>query len=406
MPGPEVDESAQETVEVRRASWKSDLFLAVGVVLAIVGGCCALLIVKSLGVGLFGAAVAALGIGSFRMAAPKRKVATASLERNALVLRGRGMNRRIDATAVTNGFELTAPRGVVLEVAGGTQIRVPLPERDAVPSPHAVLSTLGVDRARRVLKVEMRGQIGAMVGCLLVFFVTWFVGSMLTAFASALVPGAIVLLPFGPLAAASVVTALWYAFLRRQTLVVGRDGVRIEQGLRRRILPFSAIRSVEVDVGQGALGLALTLTDGTSLALPFFDASEEALRGIADRIRAGMSEPPPEARAAALASLSRGERTVAAWRRDLAATFGEASYRSLPLRQEDLEDLVDDPAAPAEQRLGAAFALFPGAPEATKARLRVAADTTVDPRVRVALLAATEDDEAAQAAAVDALAER
>jgi hypothetical protein len=402
MQGPDVE----ETVEVRRASWKRDLFLAVGVVLTIVGGCCALLLMKSLGVGLFGAAVAALGIGLFRMASPKRKAATASLEQNALVLRGQGMNRRIEAAAVTNGFELTAPRGVVLEVAGGTQIRVPLPERDGVPSPHAVLTALGVDRARRVLKLEMRGQIGAMVGCLMVFFAVWFVGSLLIIVASALVPSVLAVLPFAPLAAASVMTALWYAFLRRQTLVVGRDGVRIEQGLRRRILPFSAIRAVEVDRGQGAMGLALTLTEGTSLELPFFDASEEALRGIADRIRAGMTEPPPEARAAALASLSRGERTVAAWRRDLAATFGEASYRSVPLRQEDLEDLVDDPAAPAEQRLGAAFALFPGAPEATKARLRVAADTTVDPRVRVALLAATEDDEAAQAAAVDALAER
>lgn len=406
MQGPGVDEGAQETVEVRRAPWKSDLLLAVGVVLAIVGGCCALMIVKSLGVGLFGAAVAALGIGCFRLAAPKRKVATASLERNALMLRGNGMNHRIDAAAVTNGFELTSPRGVVIELSGGTQMRVPLPARHAAPSPHAVLTALGVDRARRVLKVEMRGQIGAMVGGLLVFVLAWFAGTMLTMFASALVPGTLALLPFGPLVAAPAITALWYAFLRRRTLVVGRDGVRIEQGLRTRILPFSAIRSVEVDIGQGTMGLSLTLTDGTSLTLPFFDASEEALRGIAGRIRVGMAEPPPEARAAALASLSRGERTVAAWRRDLAGAFGEASYRSLPLRQEDLEDLVDDPSAPAEQRLGAAFALFPGAPEATKARLRVAADTTVDPRVRVALLAATEDDEAAQAAAVDALAER
>lgn len=405
MGRPGVREHEEVTVEVRRASWKSDLAMAAGVVLAVFGGCCALLVMKALGVGLFGMALAALGVGCFRLAAPKRKSATAALDGSALLLRGEGMNQRIEAAAVKNGFELPSPRGVAIELRGGTQIRVPLPEREGMPSPHAVLTALGVDRARRVLELEMRGQIGAMVGSLMVFFATWFVGSMLTVLASTLVPAALALLPFAPLAAAPVITSLWYAFLRRRTLVVGRDGIRVEQGPRRRILPFSAIRSAEVDTSQGAVGLALTLTDGTSLSLPFFDASEEALRGIAARIRAGMAEPPPEARAAALASLTRGERTVATWRRDLAATFGEASYRSAPLRQEDLEDLVDDPAAPAEQRLGAAFALLPSAPEATKARLRIAADTTVDPRVRVALLAASEDDDAAQAAAVDALTE-
>jgi hypothetical protein len=98
------------------------------------------------------------------------------------------------------------------------------------------------------------------------------------------------------------------------------------------------------------------------------------------------------------AMLERGGRTADEWLahlRDVASRRG--AYRESSLRDGDLVELAADPAAPEDARAAAALLLRSGATddgEAARERIRVAASATASPRLRVALEAAADADDA------------
>jgi len=81
----------------------------------------------------------------------------------------------------------------------------------------------------------------------------------------------------------------------------------------------------------------------------------------------------------------------------------ETDYRTAALSRDDLWGLVEDPAAPPDARAGAAFVLQAGSAEPERARLRIAANATASPRLRIALDSAAEGDEQELADALDAV---
>ena len=90
---------------------------------------------------------------------------------------------------------------------------------------------------------------------------------------------------------------------------------------------------------------------------------------------------------------ARGGRDFEAWKEDVRRVLTEAvGFRGAALRPEDALRVVEDPEADPEARVGAALALMAVGGDDEKLRVRVAAETTLAPRVRIALEAASEGD--------------
>jgi hypothetical protein len=176
--------------------------------------------------------------------------------------------------------------------------------------------------------------------------------------------------------AASLIGTLW----RRQRVVVGRDGVRIHGPWRMQYIPFEIIQSV-----TGTSPILLHLDNARRVRL----RETEHARGLAKRIRAQMRRWSNERRVGVNPRLDRGDKSVAEWKEALAAGQHDG-YRNTSMRLEDLDDLVKDPRAAPEQRVGAALTL--ASDDAARQRIRIAAEACADPDMEAALEAAAEGE--------------
>jgi hypothetical protein len=179
---------------------------------------------------------------------------------------------------------------------------------------------------------------------------------------------------------------------RPTTVSVGADGVLVVEssfGRKERFHPFTGVAGVE----SGASGPVLVMKTGAHVALyrragkQTDPASDVLMEVIVERIRAGL-----DAFASAgsqlgdpAALLGRGARSYEAWRQDLRALARERSYRATALPDERLWRVLEDPAASASARAGAAVALRESLDGEGRDRLRVAAEASASPKVRVAL---------------------
>lgn len=203
------------------------------------------------------------------------------------------------------------------------------------------------------------------------------------------------------LLASSVATVL-YALNQMLRVSVGADGVRVRHLLQRaRFVPFSAIEDAVTD----GRDITLRLAGGeeivmhhpagrSSKRLGFTDRAEEG-RKLVERIKAQV-EAHRSSTAADPATFARSGRETAQWVRDVvSAADVNASYRTPAVPPDELWRIVEDAAAPATARAGAAVALRGGLDEEGRVRLRATADACAAPRLRVALetVASGEDDE-------------
>ncbi|MEO6576671.1 MAG: hypothetical protein ABIP89_22685, partial [Polyangiaceae bacterium] len=175
----------------------------------------------------------------------------------------------------------------------------------------------------------------------------------------------------------------------RPHVIIGVDGVQIAGVLRPRFIPYSAITKVYVaTIGQnGESGIALEGAFGKRV-LPTVGQSMERMRAVVRRVEAGRRGDAKEA-ARELGLLDRGGRSLADWK-DAVRSVTAGSFREAALDLNDLELVLDDHHAPLERRIGAALALHELVDG--RKRVRLAASTSADPRVRVALESAAEDD--------------
>jgi len=155
--------------------------------------------------------------------------------------------------------------------------------------------------------------------------------------------------------------------LRAPVVTVGSDGVAIQTGFGRRVLPVSAsVDPVEI----------------------LFDRSTK--KALAEHLRALREKPPAQAPIV----LAREGRSIREWRDRLRQAM-DGGYR-VAAAHDALGDLVTAPGVSREERVGAALALR-AAGDSNLPRIRVAAEQCVDPKTRAALdaLAAEEIDEQA-----------
>ncbi len=202
-------------------------------------------------------------------------------------------------------------------------------------------------------------------------------------------------MPFVPMVLsllAALVAQRWFAPRQPTRLLIGDDGLQLDSWRERFFVPYRDL--ARCDVSED--GLVLDRRDGTRMEFPG-KMSASAVLLIQDEIRrrSDVFEQPIDH---AEPLLRRGERSVSEWRESLASLRKPGhDYRSQSLDEPTLHALMTNPAADAEQRLGAALALSTTPSE--RRRIRVAARACLEPRMRVALEQIARDDTSDEALA-------
>jgi hypothetical protein len=280
---------------------------------------------------------------------------------------------------------------VELDLADGRLVTVDTRDRS---SAERLLEAAGVSAAQRRTRIalfdgdEARGRVLALLLML----------SALIAL-SATTEGAYVLVVLGTLLAALVAHALRTAWRKPMEVSVGTDGIEFSWGGERRFYGLDEIH----DIRSTDEGFAIILQDGERVSFVTSAHSPERLRALALRVRTAVQARARLPRTeASLAVLDRAGRSLPQWRRALDRLGKRAGdYRSISLSRDEMTVVVSDPGAKPQHRVAAALALAAtGDPDALQ-RVRVAADTGVSPRMRIALEGIAEespDDEAIEQA--------
>lgn len=202
---------------------------------------------------------------------------------------------------------------------------------------------------------------------------------------------------------------------------VGADGVLLRRLGTKRFIPiadmvhataiternqWSMYRLVRIEMAMGPPVDIVTAAGkggfrrSQPIAAPAWAAQWMQLRSdiLAERINEaidGAKERPKGTFAAAASVLSRRSRPVSEWVAALRSMKeGTPTFREgLTLAIDELWKILEDPDAQEEKRAAAAVALSPRIDDSGRGRLRVAAQATVAPKLRVALEAAASDDD-------------
>jgi hypothetical protein len=196
----------------------------------------------------------------------------------------------------------------------------------------------------------------------------------------------------------------------RSRIEVAADGVFLRWLFFSRFVPFGEIENVWFEPGkprgffrrgesarlilQGAKGPRLSVT--SRAGTPDLEQAARAIDvGVKSYQASGQRAPFDSARLA-----RSGAKAVDWLSRIRALARMPASYREAPPSHDELVRIVADAHASEEQRAAAAVGLA-ALGEEGKSHLRVAREATADPKLRVAIDAAIDDDDDAIAAALD-----
>ncbi|MCL2778481.1 MAG: hypothetical protein FWD73_10795 [Polyangiaceae bacterium] len=170
---------------------------------------------------------------------------------------------------------------------------------------------------------------------------------------------------------------------------VGVDGIMIRWLWRRLFVPIAQIDDVSTEDHRIVL---LHLTSGCTEKIHASWRTSVALVARINDIL--LSRRSLDTREDLLAMVNRGMQTSEQWLAALTKLRDtHEGYRDVAIRDEDLWPLVENPAAPEDARAAAAMVLRRSLDDSGKARLRIAAEATLSPKLRVALDAAADSDE-------------
>lgn len=175
------------------------------------------------------------------------------------------------------------------------------------------------------------------------------------------------------------------------TVRVGTDGIYTRWLTRERFTPLDRIRIAttydEIVSTKRQHGVKLTLTNGEELRIPTgqTDIGASDARRLHHRIYEAMTARGSGAKAPT-ATLARGSRPVLEWIRELKRVgSGVVDHRTQALPLDSLLGVVEDASASGPERAGAALAAVSAADAAAKDRVRIAAETSASPKLRIAL---------------------
>ncbi|EYF04519.1 Hypothetical protein CAP_4487 [Chondromyces apiculatus DSM 436] len=222
--------------------------------------------------------------------------------------------------------------------------------------------------------------------------------------------------PAGLVLGTLLATLLLHRAARPTRVTVGSDGILAERPFTRRWIPHAHLTRVQrcddrlrlFYTGGAAVPGARESAeqsashgpqDGTeprkpatrTLDLPMSADLVDALARRISEVQAMRAVPSDTPRGTE--ALERGDRDVTAWRDDLRRLLAPGTYRAAAsLTPEDALFILDDASSPSARRIGAALALRIADHPDAREHIRVAADTTADDTLRVALEEAAEAD--------------
>jgi len=209
-------------------------------------------------------------------------------------------------------------------------------------------------------------------------------------------------------AAPLLLTLRWlWRKVRPTWIQIGADGVMLQGAFRKRFFSHADIVQARPVTKLGVSldrSVEITLRNGRKHLFPASNEAEAAV--VCDRLRAAQAVAAGQERARLLDVLARAGRPVTAWKEALGSLVVKSGYRAAGHDLEAVMRVVEDVAAPLEQRVAAALAARPHGGEAVEKRIRIAAAACVEPRVRVALekasAGALEDEALAEIGAEEA----
>jgi hypothetical protein len=375
---PGTDVRLQLDGTMRAATWGAlGLFLVslLGLFLcAVIGG--AQQLANLFGWGLLGAPVLAVVTaiaGILKLSAGN----TMSVDGGDVVIqRARGA-RRIPSTEIEEGWLSPQENRVYLRTQRGDLYSASVTDH---AHGQALLERAGLDASKRTL----RTRLGAVD---FLNVMSWLVGPMTAvpiaeAFAGALNMRGVLAIPL------AITLFVLQFYLVRQLfgpahLVIGADGIIVKQRLRARFISFDDIRSITTAPDN----VTLHLGDGSLVRARARHLDDAAQAAIQARVQAALAvRRARSAEPSALAELDRGQRSGAAWRAALAALLDQdRGYRAARLTRDQILGVLENPAAPPGRRIGAALALAESGDQDAVSRIRIAAGSSANQKVRIAL---------------------
>ncbi len=278
-------------------------------------------------------------------------------------------------------------------VADGVRVRLCLRSGDHLEvhtpdrlSGNALLDALGVGVMHRALAVTtsrpwLRALSFVVAFGLGVVAVVLGIASMATLFVSPWVSLALVL----PLGAAGAGCLVLLRPVEALEVIVGADGVAVRGELRERYVPYGRVQAVCAD----ASGVALLLRDGTVVRLLGRRCNARRRARLVLRLQDALAAYRATSPCPTVPGLARGEGSYGQWVASLRTlVVQEGVYRASPLQRGDFLRLLGDPHAEAPSRVAAALALsdaLGSLPAEARGRVRIAADSTANDALRVAL---------------------
>jgi hypothetical protein len=317
-----------------------------------------------------------------------RKGGGVTLDAEGLLLRTDSVPRRIRRAEVEGGYLRALDRSVFLRLGNGQRLTLRL--EDPGGNQRVLDHVLGLDK--QALVAPLRGQLGAFMKGFLAFLASYILSSVV--FASAGVVLGMIASPF----LAVLVTALVVARFGYPRAVVGSDGIRITGGVRTRFIPFADVEDATASAtpwpgrGEAHSGVRILRRGKSAVLLPTIGQGPDEVTGLVERIRAGARGCSPGGKERLLGVLDRRGRTPAAWKADLGRlALAGGGFRVAAVAPDELESVLDDPSATADRRVGAALALHAIDPSLGP-RIRTTAAASANPKLRVALEAASEGE--------------
>ncbi|MBX3247726.1 MAG: hypothetical protein KF901_11155 [Myxococcales bacterium] len=240
----------------------------------------------------------------------------------------------------------------MLELHGGDVWRVEVAD---VSEGLELLGALGLGGRARTLRVPRR-QSGTVVLTTFILFALAPFAMVPVAFAAIVIPPASVVV-----FAVALLLRVGAAILGRLQpgpLSIGADGVAWNEGKRRRFVPHRDIEDATLQ-SVGTLGhrdLVLATRDGV-VRVPLGPLEPDLLEAVRAHVLAARGEA-----VAATQAFARGGRDYEAWKRDVEELI-KGDYRKVGVPKVRVLETLEDPHAPADQRLGAAMALAADSPE-------------------------------------------
>lgn len=186
---------------------------------------------------------------------------------------------------------------------------------------------------------------------------------------------------------------------------IGTDGIVTRWLGRERFIPHASVKAFavydEIVGTKRQHGVKLTTPSGEEIRLPTGQTDLGAAEAARLHARIREARDAGSAGNAAVTSLLRGGRSARAWLQALRAAGSEGAQglRVPAVPHETLLRVVEDASADETARVSAAIAALASDDESTKQRVRVAAEVSASPKLRVALdriVESASDDELAE----------